>query len=200
MYTEVDYIDGVQEFIESEYITELLDKGKNKFILKGNPAIDTIKFSGDVSLFKRQVYSKNDLTIPSSWILLKEGENYVIEINKSNLTSELTFTYITYISTAKNKREGLYSVDYKNGILYASTGLKNVKISFKRSVQYLKGQQMSQVDKELYTKETLYNIPTDSDTRLTYVYQLKNDLQELRSKEIIESPRLSLITLGDKDE
>lgn len=200
MYTEVDYIDGVQEFIESEYITELLDKGKNKFILKGNPAIDTIKFSGDVSLFKRQVYSKNDLTIPSSWILLKEGENYVIEINKSNLTSELTFTYITYISKAKNKREGLYSVDYKNGILYASTGLKNVKISFKRSVQYLKGQQMSQVDKELYTKETLYNIPTDSDTRLTYVYQLKNDLQELRSKEIIESPRLSLITLGDKDE
>ena len=60
MYEEVDYIDGVQEFIESEYITELLEKGSNRFVLRGNPSIDSIKFSGDVSLFKKQVYSVND--------------------------------------------------------------------------------------------------------------------------------------------
>mgnify|MGYP003466432451 FL=1 len=78
MYEEVDYIDGVQEFIESEYMTELLEKGKNKFILKGNPSIDSIKFSGDVSLFKKQVYSEKDLSIPSSWLLVKENNDYVI--------------------------------------------------------------------------------------------------------------------------
>lgn len=200
MYEEVDYIDGVQEFIESEYITELLEKGKNKFILKGNPAVDSIKFSGDVSLFKKQVYSEKDLSIPSSWILIKEENNYVIKINKTNLTSEFTFTYITYISKAKNKREGLYSVDYNNGVLYSSTGLKNVKISYRRAIQYLEGQQMEQVDKEYYNKKTLFNIPTDSDTRLTYIYQLKNEQQEIRSKELVFGPRLSLVTMGDKDE
>lgn len=200
MYEEVDYIDGVQEFIESEYVTELLDKGKNKFVLKGNPSIDSIRFSGDVSLFKKQVYSDKDLAIPSSWLLVKEGNNYVIKINKNSLTSEFTFTYITYISKAKNKREGLYSVDYDNGVLYSSTGLKNVKISYRRSIQYLEGQQMEQVDKENYNKKTLYNIPTDSNTRLTYIYQLKNEQQEIRSKELVYSPRLSLVTMGDIDE
>lgn len=200
MYEEVDYIDGVQEFIESEYITELLAKGTNLFKLKGNPSKDSIKFSGDVSLFKKQVYSENDLNIASSWILIEQDGVYYIKINKRNVTSDFTYTYVTYISKAKNKREGLFSVDYPNGVLYSSTGLKNVKISFKKSIQYLKGQQMEQVDKDLYTKNTLYNIPTDSDTRLTYVYQLKKEQSEVRSKEYIVSPKVSLITLGDIDD
>ena len=59
---------------------------------------------------------------------------------------------------------------------------------------------MEQVGKESYTKKTLYNIPTDSNTRLTYIYQLKNEQQEIRSKESVSSPRLSLVTMGDIDE
>lgn len=200
MYEEVDYIDGVQEFIESEYITELLAKGRNIFPLTGNPSLDSIKFSGDVSLFKRQVYTVEDLTIPSSWLLIEEKNKYYIKINKSNVTSNFTYTYVTYISKAKNKREGLYSVDYEKGVLYSSTGLKNVKISYKRAIQYLKGQEMQQVSKDHYDKNTLYNIPTDSETRLAYAYQIKTELQEIRSKELITSARLSLVTLGDIDD
>ena len=84
MYEEVDYIDGVQEFIESEYITELLEKGSNRFVLRGNPSIDSIKFSGDVSLFKKQVYSEKDLTIPSSWLLVVENDVAIIKINNNS--------------------------------------------------------------------------------------------------------------------
>lgn len=200
MYEEVDYIDGVQEFVESEYITELLEKGSNRFVLRGNPSIDSIKFSGDVSLFKKQVYSEKDLTIPSSWLLAVENDVAIIKINNNSLTSEFTYTYITYISKAKNKREGLFSVDYDNGILYSSTGLKNVKISFKRAIQYLEGQEMTQVDSRQYSKESLYNIPVDSNTRLTYIYQTKKEQLETRTKEMIVSPKVSLVTLGDKDD
>ena len=200
MYEEVDYIDGVQEFIESEYITELLEKGSNRFVLRGNPSIDSIKFSGDVSLFKKQVYSEKDLTIPSSWLLAVENDVAIIKINNNSLTSEFTYAYITYISKAKNKREGLFSVDYDNGILYSSTGLKNVKISFKRAIQYLEGQEMAQVDSRQYSKESLYNIPVDSNTRLTYIYQTKKEQLETRTKEMIVSPKVSLVTLGDKDD
>ena len=85
MYEEVDYIDGVQEFIESEYITELLEKGSNRFVLRGNPSIDSIKFSGDVSLFKKQVYSEKDLTIPSSWLLVVENDIAIVKINNNSL-------------------------------------------------------------------------------------------------------------------
>lgn len=200
MYEEVDYIDGVQEFIESEYITELLEKNSNIFILKGNPSIDSIKFSGDVSLFKKQVYREEDLTIPSSWLLIEKDDSFQIKINSRNFTSEFTYTYITYISKAKTKKEGLFSVDYLNGVLYSSSGLKNVKISYKKSIQYLQGQTMEQVDSKIYSKSTLYNIPTDSETRLTYIYQTQKEQTETRSKEYLRNPKMSLVTLGDIDD
>lgn len=200
IFEEVDFIDGVQEFIESEYITELLEKDKNVFILRGNPIIDSIRFSGDVSLFRKQVYDKNDLSIPSSWMLLSDNDSNNIIINSDLVTSEYTFTYVTYKSRAKTKREGLFSVDYTKGILYLSTGLKRTRIAYKRAIQYVEGQQMNQVNKNEYNKDTIFNIPTDSDTRLSYIYQLKTDRIAIRSKETVESPRVSLVTLGDKDD
>ena len=81
IFQEVDFIDGVQEFIESEYITELFMKGQNKFVLRGIPSQDSIRFSGDVTLFKKQVYTKEDLSIPSSWMLINENGSYSIIIN-----------------------------------------------------------------------------------------------------------------------
>ncbi len=200
IFQEVDFIDGVQEFIESEYITELFMKGQNKFVLRGIPSQDSIRFSGDVTLFKKQVYTKEDLSIPSSWMLINENGSYSIIINSNVTTSEYTFTYVTYRSRALTKREGLYSVDYNNGIVYLSTPLKEVKINYRRSIQYIEGQSMKQVDKSEYTSETIYNIPTDSNTKLTYVYQLKNTPATVKSKEILESARVSLVTLGDIDD
>ena len=200
IFQEVDFIDGVQEFIESEYITELFMKGQNKFVLRGIPSQDSIRFSGDVTLFKKQVYTKEDLSIPSSWMLINENGSYSIIINSNVVTSEYTFTYVTYKSKALTKREGLYSVDYNNGIVYLSTPLKEVKISYRRSIQYIEGQSMKQVDKSEYTSETIYNIPTDSNTKLTYVYQLKNTPATVKSKEMLESARVSLVTLGDIDD
>ncbi len=200
IFQEVDFIDGVQEFIESEYITELFMKGQNKFVLRGIPSQDSIRFSGDVTLFKKQVYTKEDLSIPSSWMLINENGSYSIIINSNVTTSEYTFTYVTYRSRALTKREGLYSVDYNNGIVYLSTPLKEVKINYRRSIQYIEGQSMKQVDKSEYTSETIYNIPTDSNTKLTYIYQLKNTPATVKSKEILESARVSLVTLGDIDD
>lgn len=200
IFEEVSFIDGVQEFIESEYITILLDKNTNIFTLRGVPSQDSIKFSGDVTLFKKQVYSEKDLTIPSSWYLYNEGGVYRIKIDPSLKTSDYTFTYITYRSRAISKKEGLYSVDYDKGILYLSTPLKRVKITYRRAVQYIEGQMMTQVDKNEYTKNTLFNIPVDADTRLSYIYQIKDAPSLIRSKEVLENARVSLVTLGDKDD
>ena len=200
MFKEVDYIDGIQEFLESEYITELLEKGKNEFLLKGEPSTGSVRFSGDVLLFKKEVYSENDLVMPNSWMLLERDGSFYIKIHPNSITSLYTYTYVTYISRAVKKQEGLFSVDYDRGFLHTSTGIKKVKISFRKSIQYIEAQQMTQVPMSEYTKETIYNIPTDSDTKLSYIYQIKNDAEAVQTKEVARDVRVSLVTLGDKDD
>ena len=59
---------------------------------------------------------------------------------------------------------------------------------------------MNQVRRDEYTKNTLYNIPLDADTKLSYIYQIKNTPNIVRSKELFENGRISLVTLGDKDD
>ena len=184
IFEEVNFIDGVQEFLESEYVTILLDKNTNVFQLRGVPSQDSIRFSGDVTLFKKQVYSENDLTIPSSWYLYNVDDEYYIKIDPSLKTSDYTFTYVTYKSRAISKKEGLYSVDYNKGILYLSTPLKRVKVVYRKAVQYIEGQMMKQVERSEYNKNTVFNIPVDADTRLSYIYQIKNTPANIKSKEI----------------
>lgn len=193
---EVDYIDGIKEFIEAEYITELLDRGSSVFKLTGNPIEDSIQFSGDVSLFNKQVYNKNDLDMTSSWCIIDN----TIYISPNNPTSLYTYTYVTYKSKARTKKEGLYSIDYDKGILYLSTGLKKAKISYKRSIQYIEGQKMEQVERDEYNRNTIYNIQKNSDESLAYTYQLQPTQDETRTIEKTIDPRISLVTLGDKDD
>lgn len=200
VFKEVDFIDGVQEFIESEYITEQLGKSLNTFILSSKPTLDSIRFSGDISLFKKQVYNVNDLILEGSWMVTNVNGIYKIIINENLRTSEFTYTFVTYKTRAETKKEGLFSVDYLNGILYLSTALKNYKVSYRYSTQYIEGQEMEQVPPNEYNKNTLYNISVDSESKLAYTYQLKNTQINIKTKEYLSSPRVSLVTLGDKDE
>jgi len=193
---EVDYIDGVQEFLEEGYITELLGKSESTFELSGIPVEGSVRFSGDTSLFNKQVHSEKDLSISGSWLI---KDNYLI-INPEIKTSEYTYTYITYKKKALNKKEGLFSVDYDKGYLYTSTPIKNIKIQYKYAVQYIKGQKMTQVPAEEYTRDSIYSIPTNERTKLSYLYQIQNTIDDNNSKEFYTNGRLSLVTLGDKDE
>ena len=123
---EVQFIDGVQEFLEEGYVTELLAKDQNSFVLSGTPVEDSIRFSGDVSLFTKQVYYEEDLTIEGSW--LTDGNS--LKINPNYKTSTYTYTYISYKRKSTVKKEGLFSVDYNQGYLYTSTPIKNIRIDY----------------------------------------------------------------------
>lgn len=193
---EVDYIDGVKEFLEEGYVTELLSKSSNTFTLSGEPVLDSIRFSGDTSLFSKQVYSKDDLTINGSWMI----SGTTLFINKDYKTSEYTYTYITYKRKALTKKEGLFSVDYDKGYLYTSTPIKDVKITYKHSIQYVEGQKMSQVSPTDYTQTSLYSIPTDEKTKLSFLYQVKDNSESNMTKEFYTDGAVNLLLLGDKDE
>lgn len=193
---EVEYIDGVQEFLEESYVTELLSKSENTFVLPVSPVESTIRFSGDTTLFNKQVYNEKDLTIEGSWFL----DDKTLKINPNYRTSEYTYTYITYKRKSDTKKEGLFSVDYTNGYLYTSTPIKDIVIEYKYAVQYVEGQKMTQVNPNEYTKDTLYSIPTDERTRLSFLYQVKNKSNNNKTKEYYENGKVSLVTLGDRDE
>lgn len=193
---EVEYIDGVQEFLEEGYVTELLGKSESTFELSGTPVEGTIRFSGDTSLFNKQVYSLEDLSISGAWHV----NGKTLKIQPELKTSEYTYTYITYKRKALTKKEGLFSVDYDKGYLYTSTPIKNVRIQYKYAIQYVQGQKMTQVPATEYTRESIYSIPTDERTKLSYLYQIQNTISDNNSKEYYTDGKISMVTLGDKDE
>ena len=193
---EVEYIDGVQEFLEEGYVTELLGKSESTFELSGTPVEGTVRFSGDTSLFNKQVYSLEDLSISGAWHV----NGKTLKIQPELKTSEYTYTYITYKRKALTKKEGLFSVDYDRGYLYTSTPIKNVRIQYKYAIQYVQGQKMTQVPATEYTRESIYSIPTDERTKLSYLYQIQNTISDNNSKEYYTDGKISMVTLGDKDE
>jgi len=193
---EVEYIDGVQEFLEEGYVTELLGKSESTFELSGTPVEGTVRFSGDTSLFNKQVYSLEDLSISGAWHV----NGKTLKIQPELKTSEYTYTYITYKRKALTKKEGLFSVDYDKGYLYTSTPIKNVRIQYKYAIQYVQGQKMTQVPATEYTRESIYSIPTDERTKLSYLYQIQNTISDNNSKEYYTDGKISMVTLGDKDE
>ena len=196
LLTEVEYIDGVQEFLEEGYVTELLGKTSNRFQLAGMPVENSVRFSGDTSLFSKQVFTKQDLEIEGAWMI----SGTELRIHEDRFTSEYTYTYITYKRKATTRKEGLFSVDYDNGYLYTSTPIKDVRIIYKYAVQYVEGQRMKQVPATEYNYSSIYNIPTDDKTKLTYLYQVQNTINDNYTKEYYSNGRVNLVTLGDKDE
>lgn len=193
---EVQFIDGVQEFLEEGYIVELLSKFDNIFALSGIPVEGTIRFSGDTTLFNKQVYSIEDLSIIGSWYI----DNNILRINPDYKTSTYTYTYVSYKRKSNTKKEGLFSVDYEKGLLYTSTPIKNIRIDYKYAVQFVEGAKMEQVDPKEYNINTLQSIPVNDNTKMTYIYQKQEESVKSYSKEYYKGGRVTLLTLGEKDE
>lgn len=196
LLTEVDFINGVDEFYQEDYVTELLAKNANSFELTGIPVAETIRFSGDTTLFIKRVYLEKDLDQSGVWLL----EDKTLKIPANFLTSSFTYTYITYKRKSPNKKEGLFSVDYEKGYLYTSTPLKDLEVEYKFSTQYVKADKMKQVDASEYNIGSMYNIPVDNQTRLSYLYRVGTKDTENYTKEYYNDVKVSLLTLGDKDD
>lgn len=195
--TEVDFIDGIQEFLDEGYVTELLAKNASSFGLTGIPVDGSVRFSGDTTLFLKQVHTEIDLSIEGAWYITGDG---ILKINPNKATSSYTYTYITYKKKASSKREGLFSVDYDNGILYTSTPIKDIRILYRYAVQYVEGQKMTQLSPDQYDPGTPYTIKTDDKTSLVFEYQSKDTLDTVMSKEYYINGKVNLLTLGEKDE
>ena len=192
---EVDFIDGVKEFIVTQYKTDLLYQGQNEFLLTELPDESSIQFSGDISLFRKQVYKEEDLILSGSWMIVKEGSESKIKIHKDTRTSSFTYTYVTYRGISPVKTHGLFSVDYIKGIIYFSSPVKNLELSYRSTIQYYEGKEMVQGNPSEYSQDQdLVVAPTSSKM---YVYQIKDTSVDAYSREYLENPILNILTTED---
>jgi hypothetical protein len=77
--------------------------------------------------------------------------------------------------------------------MYTSSPIKNVKISYKHSIQYYEGKGMYQLSPKSYS---------DTETPVTnnelfHVYQTQDESISTSTNERVENPILNLITLED---
>lgn len=197
-FKEVPYIDGHKEFYRNRLISLIVPKGVSEFTLPEKPSENTIVFSGDTTLFKKQVFSADDLTLDGSYLIINTNGVYSIKIHQDKKTSFSTYTYLTYTSESISKISGLFSVDYDRGILYSSSSLKNIRINYKHSITYYEGTEMIQLDPSLYSLNRS-PVVNDNETTTT-IYQIKDNTIDSTSIEYVETPVLNLITLEDNYE
>lgn len=195
---EVEFIDGNIEFLLNDVKTQLLAQNSNVFVLNEIPQENTIVFSGNTSLFLKQVYKEVDLDVEGSYFITKVGSDTILKINPNKKTATNTFTYITYTSKNTSKRNGLFSVDYEKGILYSSDNIKNIEITYKHSTTYYKGTEMKQALSNEYSNTN--TLITNDNESVVYTYQIEEENIPNESQQSIENPKLNLITLEDSYE
>lgn len=197
-FKEVPFIDGNKEFYRNRLISIIVPKGVSSFTLPEKPSENSLIFSGDTSLFKKQVFSEDDLTLEGAYIIVQEDTDFIIKIHNDKKTSYKTYTYITYTSESISKIKGLYSVNYDKGIIYSSSSLKNIRISYKHSITYYEGTELNQIPASMYS---INRSPTVNDNETTVtVYQIKDKTIDSTSLEYMETPILNLVTLEDNYE
>jgi hypothetical protein len=124
-FREVPFEDGTTEFKLPSNVTTVAPKGVNEVLLNEDYVEDgEISFLGAVSTFSNRVYSEEELIEEGDWMIHISDDpipQYTIKLPIGILTNEIIDVEITYnIQSDKTSTSGLYSIDYKRGILHTS--------------------------------------------------------------------------------
>lgn len=122
---EVQFIDGHKEFIVNKYTeivasSALITEDNLTPISISTEALDDIEFSGNIEYVNNRVYSEEELVYKGDYLITTNGIMIPDGINAS-----LDHTFMRYSSDNTVEARGLYSVDYKKGIVYASSYFNN---------------------------------------------------------------------------
>lgn len=149
MNNEVEYIDGVSEFTRyatSKYVVP--QTPLNIITLNGLKKDGEIFFSGETDLFINRVFSQEELLFRGDYLV----ENDSIRLPSGIETSRFISTEIVYESRLSNNPNGLYSIDYENGIIYTQNKIyENVVVSYMHSTLYATYIAVENVPSEQYT-------------------------------------------------
>jgi len=128
---EVGFIDGKTEFSAKEYksisvigspnMSNIIDMDAYGVEVKNNEQMDV---SGETNLFTNLVTSENEL--------INEGDYFVndnkIYLPEGVFLSAYIETTLSFSAVSNTYNSGLFSVDYRNGILYSNTPIDSATI------------------------------------------------------------------------
>ena len=146
--TEVDFIDGETEFTIYSYAKKTVSVSTSTIQLDGIKDNGKIQFEGEVDLFVNRVFSESDLLYRGDYFI----DGSTLRLPNGLATSNFIATDILYESQLTNNPNGLYSVDYKNGVLYTQNKIRsNTNIAYSYSTVYASYVAVGEVPIEEYT-------------------------------------------------
>ena len=130
---EVVFVDGASEFANYSTVTKAVGPSLNIIQVEDIKKDGQILLTGETDLFVNRVYSQDELLFRGDYYIY-EGEIY---LPQGIYTSEFISTEITYESILSISQNGLYSVDYKKGIIYSQNQIyENIEVEYMHSTLY----------------------------------------------------------------
>lgn len=127
------FVDGASEFANYSTVTKTIESSLNIIEVEDIKKDGQILFTGETDLFVNRVYSQDELLFRGDYYIY-EGQIY---LPQGIYTSEFILTEITYESILSISQNGLYSVDYKKGIIYSQNQIyENIEVEYMHSTLY----------------------------------------------------------------
>lgn len=146
--TEVEFIDGKKEFDKFEKSKIIIKDKLSEIQAQGIKEDSDIVVFGEAALFTNRVYSGEDLIYAGDYLVT----NGSILLPTDVYTSQYIQTEIVFDSATNNSASGLYSVDYKNGILYSKNKIhRGISISYLHSTLYASYDAVTKVRDDIFT-------------------------------------------------
>jgi hypothetical protein len=196
MIKEVAFIDGAQEFVSSNRVTQFNNTNLNEIVLEGVFIDDNkISFYGGSNLFKNRVYSLEDLVELGDWLLILELGSYKIKLPSGVKTSATIDTAIEYnVDNQSVSKDGIYSIDYQNGVMYTSSPIDgNIIVNYQYYNMALEGQAATELtNSEYIARDGILTISKQTTNDLSIVYKEGKNSDNT----FIDSPILSNISIN----
>ena len=206
MLIEVPYIDGKSEFTVSNKERSTSNRSKNR--IKISPYLidnDSLAVLGGSSVIKNRVYSEFELVDLGDYFIYKSEEEdaghpyYEIRLPNNIFTPDIIDSIIEYDVNSINKSSaGIYSVDYKRGILYSSSPIDgNTSIEYQYSNILISGTSGRLLKEDQYkeTKTTLTLNGNIEESTIGIVYKDKGE-EDIK---YMSSAKLKNITINILD-
>ena len=202
---EVPYQDGESEFRISKRNSQINNRNLNRIQLDDFFVEDgEILFEEDTSRFQYRVYSKEELIEEGDWMIVKEGNNFFIDLPEGVRTSSVFDTEILYnIEETKKSSSGLYSVDYKKGIIYTVAPVDSrIKVSYIYTYVFAKYEALNKLRSENYSIQgNLVSINSNSTDGKNIVILARNnqsiDSLKYKTSPIVSNVKINTITKED---
>lgn len=196
---ELEFINGSDEF-------NLVELGSRALVLDtvltgfSGDVTSEILFDGEDDLFRNRVYSEEELIARGDWLLT---DDFKIKLPEDISLSSIVKTTVFYPKAPSSDVYGLYSIDYRNGVIYTITGIDSkVKVEYIFSNTYAEYENFESVPEDQFSiSDGQVHLKDDGKTDAASYLILYNKLVDLSASSntlpvspVVKNLKLNILT------